>query len=324
MGRPIQDITLDDDSTVDWQLVPDSFGGVCNWAEVIKDEEDCSLGTRYRLVYKHRGENDMLHEVCIRAQGFVKTQTLGVLGNWNGSARNTEEDLSSIRFRNRVFTKVQPGIANQPRSILDIGDDPEGKAAKVQSQWVVLHPVQYGLEQVTGEQVPCSAWTFQKGDFVDVGFTLDIVTNYVKNKKVTDIAFMMQAVLLLRPACEVQALNMTPDAINSTKKPATILITNSGLQMNKRKRTDDDSDDTVVSKKSKAGLHHEYARAEGSKISNEVMADELNRTKSSKFLIDGIVDDSERAECSKVASDCMVDERERAEGSKLPSDVMIE
>ncbi len=83
IGRPLNDISLEEEQLEEWQLVPDTFSGVCNWAELVMDEGECSLGKRHRLVYKHR-DGEALFEVCIRAQGYVDKHSLGPLGNWNG------------------------------------------------------------------------------------------------------------------------------------------------------------------------------------------------------------------------------------------------
>ncbi len=82
MGRPIRE-QAEENTFADWELVPESFSGVCEWAQVILAEEDNSLGMQHRLVYKHRDGKE-LFEVCVRAQGFVKCQSIGPLGNWNG------------------------------------------------------------------------------------------------------------------------------------------------------------------------------------------------------------------------------------------------
>ncbi len=104
---------------------------------------------------------------------------------------------------------MKPGDRDPPLSVLQLGDDPEGRAAKVQSQWIVAHSVNYGLEKPDGKQEACSALTFQKGDFVEVAFTVDILTTFVKNRKATDISFVMEEVLRLRPASETKVCWLT-------------------------------------------------------------------------------------------------------------------
>lgn len=83
IGRPlIDDVTYA--SASPWQLVPDSFDEICNWADVISVGRDSTGSLRYKLVYKTEGDDQNRLEVRLRLQGFLSNAAIGPLGDWNG------------------------------------------------------------------------------------------------------------------------------------------------------------------------------------------------------------------------------------------------
>lgn len=87
IGRPIDDDTTMDD-LAEWQILPNTFDGMCETMEVTNAGRDSSGANRHRLVYSRRtsdiGEDNTLYEVCLRLQGTVCNSKIGPLGDWNG------------------------------------------------------------------------------------------------------------------------------------------------------------------------------------------------------------------------------------------------
>jgi hypothetical protein len=75
---------------MDWQVVPDTYQEICDWA-VVGSKHPSDSGDRARnkvLLYREldQGEAGLTHGVTLRLQGFVKSCDLRPLGNWDGSA----------------------------------------------------------------------------------------------------------------------------------------------------------------------------------------------------------------------------------------------
>lgn len=84
------------------------------------------------------------------------------------------------------------------------GDDPDGLAKKIEKQWVVEHRIGYALQGEDGTRKQCNHIAIRHGDFVDVGFTFDIFTRYMKGKRATTVTLAIQDILRLYTGAEIQ------------------------------------------------------------------------------------------------------------------------
>jgi hypothetical protein len=105
-GRVPDSDQPEDEVMMDWQVVPDTYQEICDWA-VVGSKHPSDSGDRARnkvLLYREldQGEAGLMHGVTLRLQGFVKSCDLRPLGNWDGSASSLKyETVSDFCYTTR-------------------------------------------------------------------------------------------------------------------------------------------------------------------------------------------------------------------------------
>jgi hypothetical protein len=67
-----------------WQIVPDSFEELCDWAFLAKDEVATDKKHSHHLLYAVPKDNNRIYVVMLRLQGFISRCALTALGDWKG------------------------------------------------------------------------------------------------------------------------------------------------------------------------------------------------------------------------------------------------
>ncbi|KAI0826346.1 hypothetical protein BC629DRAFT_72836 [Irpex lacteus] len=152
--------------------------------------------------------------VTIRLYGYVKDHCLTPLGDWRGRedkiasaarwlelgdggysevfaaqmaavdrirryvaycvrAKTAIVPLRTLRVQQRLFTKVRDG--EYPATTLQVGDDPEGLARKVQDTWVVTCSIEMSKRTADGTFALASGLSFNVGDFVEVEAAVEVI-----------------------------------------------------------------------------------------------------------------------------------------------------
>jgi hypothetical protein len=71
----------------DWQIVPTSFEGICEWVYILHNPQSIEGSRSYLLLYKSPGETanpEFVYPVTLRIQGIIKSCNIAPLGSWNG------------------------------------------------------------------------------------------------------------------------------------------------------------------------------------------------------------------------------------------------
>lgn len=114
-----------------WQLVPDSFDAICDWADVVQDVSQEHVRGLHVVVYNSAllgdGSLACLKRVVVHMQGFVEHIDVGPLGDWNGL-------VETLVTRLRHLTPVRM-VETAPRAIqtlmLTLGGCKEAFAAQM-------------------------------------------------------------------------------------------------------------------------------------------------------------------------------------------------
>ncbi|KAI0054717.1 hypothetical protein BV25DRAFT_1843462 [Artomyces pyxidatus] len=121
------------------------------------------------------------------------------------------EPSDRLYFQRRVFTKVNGRETLSP-SVLDLRDDPFGKARQIDRRWRVVDRPALGRRLANGRVRSCSPLMFSVGDFVSVDARLDVAS--FKNKfgeQVVTAHLTFTTVVQLLPAGSVPVLMPTPE-----------------------------------------------------------------------------------------------------------------
>ena len=95
-----------------------------------------------------------------------------------------------------TVAKVRPGVP--AASVLQVEDDPTGKAKAMEHEWVVERKTKVNQRVPDGGIIPYAGMLIAKGDFVDVSATIDIVRTRSERGMHTRLYLELREVTLLK------------------------------------------------------------------------------------------------------------------------------
>ncbi|KAI0340971.1 hypothetical protein BDW22DRAFT_1333513 [Trametopsis cervina] len=110
---------------------------------------------------------------------------------------------NSVTFSREVFAKVIPGDAGLPAVTVHHMDDQDGRLARVEHMWRVVHQIRCGVQDNNGVLRPARYLAIRRGDFVDVAATIKIVVSHKSGRKDISIQLQPQQVFRLCSAAEM-------------------------------------------------------------------------------------------------------------------------
>lgn len=146
---------------------------------------------------------------CVRAKtAIVPLRTLRVQQRLftKVGVYNCPVDCSHIHAR--AFVKLQVRDGEYPATTLQVGDDPEGLARKVQDTWVVTCSIDMSKRTADGTFAPASGLSFNVGDFVEVEAAVEVIVyrrGLTSTPKTVDTRLRVMRVTRLTTAVQVGA-----------------------------------------------------------------------------------------------------------------------
>ncbi|KAI9064621.1 hypothetical protein FKP32DRAFT_1611080 [Trametes sanguinea] len=239
IGRPSNDV--DDMSTLPkWRVVPAEYSELCQWLSV--DSSDVGNGVKTFINPDVGTEENSLHELTLRVQGFVVDANLSALGNWSGDVQGAPKAVQTLRLagggndaafapQRNTLENIRELVLKQlckptgggntygtdivlkrrvfekgttPKSVLSRQDDPFGRAAKIDSMWRVTHRITAGVQGSGGVLHRSTPLVIRRGDFVDVAICVQVHSMRAHRQRKTEVVFCPIEVVRLYTAKEVK------------------------------------------------------------------------------------------------------------------------
>ena len=139
-----------------WQVVPDNFDDLSDWAYLAKNEHATDKKHAHHLLYVVPKGNIQLYVVTLRLQGFVARRSLTPLGDWNGQV--FPHTIQAVILRDK-----KKNLPRDPDSVQTAVQYISLTSGGFTAQWAATHQAIKNIRQLCHNSLP-GAETFIEPD----------------------------------------------------------------------------------------------------------------------------------------------------------------